>query len=148
MNREYKILQLRNLCEDDRCIIVGDASLYMNQLCYGYSPIAVYTKYRDIDGCITPYGVFEAYHFNDLNYCKEVLERVYLPTPERALVDTIVWLPENCNEGQLIESLQTYQYKVHNKDKLYEVADYYKTPRCFIDYWWKEAEEESDMSMG
>ena len=137
---------MSKLCESD-CILTGNIALSMNKLIYGASPVSVCTKHAEIDGCSTPYGVYEYYHFKDKDFLMEIMEGIYLPSPEKAILDAIVWLPENSNEGYLIEALQTYQEN-NDKSKLYEVADHYKVPHEFVDYWWKEAEEESDMSMG
>ena len=81
------------------------------------------------------------------NYLNEMEKGVYVPTSERAIIDCMVWQDENRDEGFLIEALQTYQEK-HKVSDLYECADNYLVPHEVVDYWWKEAEEEDDMSMG
>lgn len=131
-------------------LVVGNSAIARNGLAYDMYPISIYTNCRPLNGIHVDNLVYEAYHFNDLYLCKEIKPNVFLPTPEKAIFDAIVWLPENMNEGTLIEALQTYQewYGNSGKQKLYEVADHYGVPYEFIDYWWKEAEEESDMSMG
>ena len=146
LSLEERIIEMSKLCESD-CILTGNIALSMNKLIYGASPVSVCTKHAEIDGCSTPYGVYEYYHFKDKDFLMEIMEGIYLPSPEKAILDAIVWLPENSNEGYLVEALQTYQEN-NDKSKLYEVADHYKVPHEFVDYWWKEAEEESDMSMG
>lgn len=132
---------------DEDIIITGDTALSKNHLIYDMTPITVLTKVKGLDRTPGINYMREFYHFRDLDYTSKVADRVYLLTPEKAILDTIVWLPENTNEGALIEALQTYQEN-NDKSKLYEVADHYKVPHEFVDYWWKEAEEESDMSMG
>ena len=57
--------------------------------------------------------VFEHYHLHDRKYLIRVKPRLYLPTPERAIIDCMVWQDENRDEGFLIEALQTYQYQGH-----------------------------------
>lgn len=64
------------------------------------------------------------------------------------MVDTITFLDKNYIEGPLIESLQTYLYRNKDLSKLREVTDFYNLPMSTLDYWIKEAEEETDMSMG
>lgn len=71
-----------------------------------------------------------------------------IPTRERALVDYMLYQDEYGDEGLLIEALQNYLEQFKDMDKLYEVADFYKLPRETVDYWIKEAEEETSMSMG
>ena len=92
--------------------------------------------------------VFEHYHLHDRKYLIRVKPRLYLPTPERAIIDCMVWQDENRDEGFLIEALQTYQYQGHKVSDLYECADHYLVPHEVVNYWWKEAEEEDDISMG
>lgn len=148
--RDITVTELSELGNriNENILITGNTALSMNNLIYDSTPITICTNIKNLN--CTPGENYwrEFYHFKDLSNCKEIADRVYLPTPERAIVDAIVWLPENCNEGQLIEALQTYQDKISKMDELYKLADYYKVPRHFVDYWWKEAEEESDMSMG
>lgn len=72
-----------------------------------------------------------------------------IPTQERALVDYIKLEEEYGDEGILIESLQSYLAQhSDNLEKLYEVADFFKLPREELEYWLKEAREESYMSEG
>ena len=150
--RDISIFELTDLSNrlSQNIVIVGDSALSLNKLIYDMSPMSILTNNIHLNRCPSINYRSEYYHFNDLYLCTEIAQGVYLPTAEKAILDAIVWLPENMNEGSLIEALQSYQ-QMHGdkgKVKLYEVADYYKVPHEFVDYWWKEAEEESDMSMG
>ena len=129
-------------------IITGNSALEYNGLVNGTDILSIVTEVKPLDGTIVNNVCYEFFHFKDREYTREIKPGVFLPTAEKALLDAIVWLPENYNEGQLIEALQSYQANDNDKSKLYEVSDYYKVPHEFVDYWWKEAEEESDMSMG
>ena len=146
------MIQLKEFVENRDCdtIAVGATALSLNHLIYGECYYCINTTCKSMDCISLGNVVFEAYHFQDTHLCTKMSNGVYLPTAEKAILDTIVWLPENMNEGSLIEAIQTYQSRYGDKGKLelYKVADYYKVPHEFIDYWWKEAEEESDMSMG
>ena len=150
--RDISMCELSDLANklNQNILIVGDSALSLNKLIYDMSPISLLTNNVHLNRCPSINYRNEYYHFNDLYLCTEISHGVYLPTIEKAIIDTIVWLPENMNEGSLIEALQSYQQMCGDggKQKLYEVADYYKVPHEFVDYWWKEAEEESDMSMG
>jgi hypothetical protein len=130
-----------------KTILVGESALALNHLIYGLSYWEIYTNVESMNMCSVDNVIFGYYHFHDDYGLKEISENLYLPSAEKAIFDTIVWLPENANEGFLIEALQSYQ-EHNDKSKLYECADHYGVPHEFIDYWWKEAEEESDMSMG
>lgn len=131
----------------DNIILVGDTALAYNHLIYDYTPISVWTNYKGLDRTMGEEVMYQHYHLHDNSYTNNIVGNIYLPTSEKAILDTIIWLPENMNEGSLIEALQTYQ-EHHDKSGLYECADHYGVPHEFIDYWWKEAEEETDMSMG
>lgn len=134
-------------------LIVGIPSLVYNKLMWGgigIEPLILYIDKKILNGTILGDVHLEYYHFNDDMY-REVFDRenrLYLPTAERALVDTIAFLDKNYIEGPLIESLQNYLDKHQDLSKLYSVADHYKVPRDKIDYWINEAREETDMSMG
>lgn len=129
-------------------VIVGDTSLVMNHLIYDMKPITILTDYEGLDKTPGVNMLYEYYHFHDKKYNVQIHGNIWKPTAEKAILDTIVWLPENMNEGSLIEALQTYQNNGNDKTKLYECADHYGVPHEFVDYWWREAEEETDMSMG
>lgn len=132
---------------DKNILLVGSTALAYNHLIYDGSPTTVWTACKPLDGVIGERVVYQHYHFSDMEFTIHVFDNVYMPNAEKAILDSIVWFPENLNEGYLIEALQTYQ-EHNDKSKLYECADYYKVPHEFVDYWWKEAEEAPDMSMG
>ena len=128
-------------------LLVGHSALAGNGLVAGYLGYAVYTPVKNMNGVPLDNIIFEYYHMHDDYGLREIEPRLYLPTPERAIIDCMVWQDENRDEGFLIEALQTYQEK-HKVSDLYECADHYLVPHEVVDYWWKEAEEEDDMSMG
>lgn len=133
----------------DKTVIVGSNALAANGLVSGYNIHIVQTRYKEMNKVPMRDIVFEFYHLWDSeNYLTEISPNLYLPTSERAIIDCIVWQKENMDEGFLIEALQTYQYNGHKVEDLYECADHYLVPHEVVDYWWKEAEEEDDMSMG
>lgn len=131
-----------------KTLIVGETALACNSLVSGYNHWTVYTDEILMDK--VPLGIitFEFYHCHDGKYLKEIYPNVYLPTPERAIIDTIIWQDENGTEGFLIEALQSYKEKGHKVSDLYECAEHYLVPHEVVDYWWKEALEDTDMSMG
>ena len=134
-------------------LLVGTPSLVYNDLMYGNiggEHLNVYTDIEDLDGIRLGDVSLEHYHCSDSEYCSEMdpINNLWLPTAERALVDTINFLDKNYIEGPLIESLQTYLSSHEDLSELYAVAAHYNVPKENIDYWIKEALEESDMSMG
>lgn len=149
IERNITVQELSTLAEDRKfsVSITGESALAMRKLIYDTRPMTILTDVIFLDNVHGINMMYEYYHFHDDYQLKEIAPNVFLPSPERAIIDTIVWLPENMNEGALIEALQNYQQK-NGKEKLYECADHYNVPHEFVDVWWKEAEEESDMSMG
>ena len=129
-------------------VLVGETVLGINNLIYASPSYYILTNHPPLDGYINNDIRYEYYHFRDDFELKEIAPNVFLPSAERAIVDTIVWLKKNYNEGALIESLQSYQQMGKDKSGLYRVADHYEVPHSCIDYWWEEAENETDMSMG
>lgn len=130
-------------------VIVGFDALARNGLVSGYNSAVVDTNCVYMNNVQINGVIFEFYHLHDNeHYLNEISHNLYLPTPERAIIDCMVWQTENKDEGFLIEALQTYQSQGHKPEDLYECADHYLVPHEVIDYWWKEAEEEDDMSMG
>lgn len=133
----------------DKTVVVGSNALAANGLVSGYNIHIVQTRYKEMNKVPMKDIIFEFYHlWDNENYLTEISPNLYLPTAERAIIDCMVWQKENMDEGFLIEALQTYQYNGHKVEDLYECADHYLVPHEVIDYWWKEAEEEDDMSMG
>lgn len=145
-NLDTRLIEFAN-GRDSKTILVGDSALVVNNLIYGVPYFTVYTEHKPMNGVDLNGFIFEHYHFNDDYQMVNIQNNIWKPSAEKALLDVIVWYPENMNEGSLIEALQNYQ-EHNDKSKLYECADHYKVPHEFVDYWWKEAEEESDMSMG
>ena len=123
-------------------VLTGNAALSYNGLINGSCIDNVITDVRSMDGVILGNIKYEYYHFKDDNFLVYIKNELLLPTIEKSIVDTIVWLPENCNEGELIEALQTYRTMFDTKLKLYTVADIYRVPHEFIDYWWQESNVE------
>jgi hypothetical protein len=101
-----------------------------------------------MDGVYLQPLMFEHYHFHDDYALTDIGNNFLLPSQERAIIDCIVWQEENRDEGFLIESLQTYQQHGHHVSDLYECADHYLVPHNVVDYWWKEALDDTEMSMG
>lgn len=135
----------------DRCepsILVGETALGINHLMYTSPLYHILTNHPPLDGYVNNSIRYEYYHFRDDFELKEIAPNVFLPSAERAIVDAIVWLKKNYNEGALIEALQSYQQMGKDKSALYGVADHYEVPYSCIDYWWEEVENETDMSMG
>lgn len=133
----------------DKTVVVGSNALAANGLVSGYNIHIVQTRYKEMNKVPMKDIIFEFYHlWDNENYLTEISPNLYLPTAERAIIDCMVWQKENMDEGFLIEALQTYQYNGHKVEDLYECADHYLVPHEVVDYWWKEAEEEDDMSMG
>lgn len=130
-------------------ILVADTALSMHGLVSGYAYTAVYTPHALIDRVHVSGGVLlQHYHFNDDYELVKQDNGAYLPSAERCLIDCMVWQDENRDEGFLIEALQTYQQMGHKVEDLYECADHYLVPHEVVDYWWHEAEEDTEMSMG
>lgn len=147
--RDITIAELSELRrQGEPAIIVGSYNLAMLRLIYDSTSVSILTNCRSIDMCQGVNLRYEYYHFRDDFELKEIAPNVFLPSAERAIVDTIVWLAKNYNEGALIEALQSYQQMGKDKSGLYRVADHYEVPHSCVDYWWEEAENETDMSMG
>lgn len=147
MLTEWQEIYLQNNPGDH--LIVGESALARNGLMYCGNILCLYTPYIELDGVVRFGIITECNHFEDGYYCTTAgRDNLWLPSAERALVDTINFLKQNYIEGPLIESLQTYLSEHNDLSKLYEVADFYKVPRETIDYWINEAREETSMSMG
>jgi hypothetical protein len=132
----------------DDTLLVGSSALAANGLVSGYAGYFIWTPVKSMDGVPLNNVTFEHYHLNDDYELREIKPRLFLPSSERAIIDCIVWQEENMDEGFLIEALQSYQEEGHKASDLYECADHYLVPHEVIDYWWKEAEEDTEMSMG
>lgn len=132
----------------DNTLLVGSSALAANGLVSGYAGYFVLTPVKPMDGVPLNNVVFEYYHFHDDYSLREIQPRLYVPSAERAIIDCMTWQEENKDEGFLIEALQTYQEQGHKVSDLYECADHYLVPYEVVDYWWKEAEEDTEMSMG
>lgn len=129
-------------------LLVGSSALSANGLVSGYLGYFVWTPVYGMDGVPLNNIVFEHLHVHDDYQLREISPKLKVPSPERAIIDTMIWYKENGLEGFLIEALQTYQEQGHKPEDLYECADHYLVPHEVVDYWWNEALEESDMSMG
>lgn len=131
-------------------LAVSETALAANGLMWGGGGLVLYTPLSEIDNLTVGDVRFEHNHFSDSDNCyvMDMEHNIWVPTAEKALVDTIAFLDDNYIEGALIESLQNYLAKHDDLSKLYEVADHYNVSRDKVDYWINEAIEEGDMSMG
>lgn len=133
-------------------ILTQNSALNYAGLIYWYpNCIDVLTNYNELNNVtfyLTTYYYKPA--MNNKHYTRPSKDNpnLLIPTRERALVDYMLYQDEYGDEGLLIEALQNYLEQFKDMDKLYEVADFYKLPRETVDYWIKEAEEETSMSMG
>lgn len=129
-------------------VLSGETALSMNGLVSGYDHFILNTPDKPMDYVSLGPVMFQYYHINSDKYLSKICDKVFLPTPERAIIDTMIWYKENGTEGFLIEALQTYQEQGHKIEDLYECADHYLVPHEVVNYWWQEALEDSEMSMG
>lgn len=120
-------------------IFVGASALDYNSLTSGNSIYNIYAHYVSLHQHQFWGLMFEHYHFVDDYQLKEIQRNVFLPSAERAIVDTICHLKHNYIEGLLIEALQMYPRLNNNMDKLYPVAKHYALPVDTLDYWIDEA---------
>lgn len=130
-------------------LLGGISAASYNGLVYGAEALEIYTPYEELDNIVLRGFVLRHYHLTDTNFIEEIEPGVYKPNREKCIIDTIVFLDKNYNEGLLIEMLQNYAYQ-EKRDftKLYKVGEFYNVSKKTIDYWIKEADEEGDMSMG
>lgn len=130
-------------------LLVGHSALEYNGLIYGNGFMTVWTPNDKHEGIKFGPLQLERYHFGDMEFMKEIEDNIFLPTPEKAIIDTIAFLDKNCNEGELVEALQDYlEDNEDNLSELYKVADYYKVSRDKVDYWITEAATSPYISMG
>lgn len=145
------ITSLEELVRDraGNTFVVGESALACAGLISGYNHIVVWTPEPLMDRVRSGRIIFQHWHLHDTEFCGNATNlSIFYPSAEKAIIDTILWQHKYYNEGFLIEALQTYQSQKHVVSDLYECANHYLIPIEMIQYWWKEAEEESDMSMG
>lgn len=129
--------------------LVGISALEANGLVAGYNCYFVWTPYEFMNGVPIDDVVLEYYHFNDDYGLVEFSDRLFIPSGERAIIDTIAWIEKNGCEEFVIEAIQKYCYVYgHKVSDLYECANHYSISNETVDYWWNEAMNEMDMSMG
>lgn len=130
-------------------LICGEYAGSLNRLNYSTTTVEIYTPYKELDNIYYNGFLHEHNHLSDIKFIRNIAENVYVYNREKCIIDTIKFLNKNYNEGLLIEMLQNYTEQ-ENDDltKLYEVGEYYNVSKEDIDYWVKEAKEETDMSMG
>lgn len=126
--------------EEIPILLVGESALELNQLKYGMCTYNVYTPYLNLHNLQVAGLLFEHYHFTDDYQLTEIQRNVFLPSAERAIVDSIAHLEYNLIEGAIIEAIQGYvELYGEGRDKLYEVCEHYNVDKDKVDYWFKEA---------
>jgi len=129
-------------------LICGYSSASINFLAFASETMEVYTRYSELDNIQIGDLIFCHYHLSDEKFLINLGNNVYTYTKEKCIIDTIMFLDKNYNEGLLIEMLQNYAIQEkRNFNKLYEIGEYYKIKKDRINYWIKEADGETDMSM-
>lgn len=125
-------------------------ALAMNGLAWGSNLTAIWTRFESLHRINLGDIYLTHYHFDDDAHLKKIDDElnVYLPTPDRCLIDAVKFVEKSYDEGVFIEAMQNYLRKHKDLSELYAVADHYNVPKADVDYWIAEALEESDMSMG
>lgn len=128
-------------------VTLNSALQYSNLLPIRVDPIEVATDIPIIDGVMTLTKYFIKTNKDDKNFVT-IVGDLAIPTPERAIVDYIT-CKKHMDEGNLIWAIQNYidEYG-EGMTEIYKVADFYGVERKQIDYWFNEARNEDDYSMG
>lgn len=129
--------------------VSGSTSFNWNGMVHGTNLMDLWTKCKGLHSIQVGDIYLTHYHFDDDTFLKKIDElNVYLPTPERCLIDAVKFVEKSYDEGVFIEAMQNYLRKHKDLSELYAAADHYNVPKADVDYWIAEALEESDMSMG
>ena len=79
-----------------------------------------------------------------INYLQEnpIVDQVYVPTAERALIELIKHNLRYIDEGFFLEGMDMYVTSdKFNYNLLIEVANHFKVSKGAVDYWIKESED-------
>lgn len=129
-------------------VICGQCALARNSLTTQNTVhLDLFTILPEIDGVgasIVTYIYRNPIDYDNYVAPMDTNENLLLPTKERAIVEYIL-VERWCDEGTLIEALKTYLEWEENREKLYEVADFYGLPRETLDYWIHEAETDEEV---
>lgn len=114
-----------------------------------YDPVHLdmMTQIKELDHFCMVYATYYYYPYIDYEHwiTPETTNPLILkPTKERAITEYILnekW----CDEGILIEALKTYLQWFRNDSELYTVADYFGLNRTTLDYWIREALEDTEI---
>lgn len=121
--------------KDNPTVLVGYSSLEHTGLIYGCGSFDVYTPFKNLDGVSNGSVLFEHYHFSDMSYLEETSKNFFIPTQERAIIDTIAWMEKYSRTGILIEAIQDYCDNHSDLSLLYQVAEHYNVNASEVDYW-------------
>lgn len=128
-------------------ILTNVTALSYNGLIYSVGGFPYIATWRSqADGVRTLDKVFlYSKYFYDTTYMRQLSDGIMLPTPERTIVEYVL-NEKHCDEGLLIEALKSYNENGNaNYQLLYEVAEHFKLSRDILDYWLKEAREDSEV---
>lgn len=134
----------------NKSVAFGRCALARNGLtAQNYVVLGLMTKYQELDGidlCVCKYYYNPSIDYEHFVKPMDTNPLILLPTPERALVEYIKnekW----CDEGTLIEALKTYDFRDdrRNYELLYKVAEFFDLPSDTLDYWIKEAKEDTEV---
>ncbi len=128
-------------------VTLNSALQYSNLLPIRVEPVEIAVDIPIIDGVMTLTKYFIKSNKDDRNFVK-IVGNFAVPTPERAIVDYIT-CEKHLDEGNLIWAIQNYidEYGEEMMD-IYKVADFYGVDRDQIDFWFNEARNDDDYSMG
>lgn len=105
------------------------------------------TPYQIIDGVSTVYITY--WYYENIDYEFELTQSksnplILQPSKERAIVE-FIQCEKWCDEGILLEALNSYLLWFRNDERLYECADHFGLARSTLDYWIKEALEDEEV---
>lgn len=148
MEQRYKIrageLPYDKLLKNHNYVITGECALARNGLIYfNAMHLMVYTSYEDLDKLTAgPITYYYCDNIDEENYTIQMStnEKLLLPTAERAIIEYIM-NPDRCDEGLLLEALDSYINRNQDISKLYEVSDFYGCDRQKLEYWISQLDE-------
>ena len=131
---------------DDRLyVIAGECALTRNGLTTGNPQyLNVFTKYKQFHNKDLGAARF-IYNPKEDNVTDYVTplpnnKNILLPTKERAIVESIIHI-DGCDEGVLLEAINTYLAYFGTKEELIPVANCFNLSIEQLEYWIQEAKE-------
>ena len=130
-------------------VVIGGRSLRYHGYNTDKADMRVATKYPELDGIVLDDVMLDYYTFNDNDCCTkhDPINSIWIPSPERAVVEAIAFNRNSDTSTYLKDILDEYLSRNDSIDKLFVIAKHFDVSEKMVQYWIDEVMKDGAIKM-